>query len=299
MLRHLLPLCLAGCLVPRGVVDAYLDRDGDGERPAEVGGTDCDDADDAVNARAAEVCGNGLDDDCDGAVDDDGIGSGTFYVDADGDGVGDGTAPVRACVAPAGVVTVAGDCDDSEALVKPGLPEDCTDERDNDCDGTVDESDEPPLWWRDLDDDGHGDADWQPIASCAPVAGHTTVGDDCDDRDASSHPGADEVPYDGVDNACDGGNDFDMDGDGAEVHPDFAATPITAAGYPRRPLQFLDCDDLDEAVFPGAEEVFYDGVDADCDGADDFDADGDGHASDAFGGDDCDDTDGDVWVCVE
>ncbi len=49
-----------------------------------------------------------------------------------------------------------------------------------------------------------------------------------------------------------------------------------------------DCDDTDPAVAPGAAETWYDGVDADCDGASDWDQDGDG-ASILEG--DCDDTD--------
>ena len=52
-----------------------------------------------------------------------------------------------------------------------------------------------------------------------------------------------------------------------------------------------DCDDADAAVGPAALEVWYDGLDADCDGASDFDADGDGHDAWIGGGADCDDTD--------
>ena len=37
-----------------------------------------------------------------------------------------------------------------------------------------------------------------------------------------------------------------------------------------------DCDPADSAVYPGATEVWYDGVDADCSGGSDFDQDGDG-----------------------
>ena len=32
-----------------------------------------------------------------------------------------------------------------------------------------------------------------------------------------------------------------------------------------------DCDDSDASVYPGATEVWYDGTDQDCDGADDLD----------------------------
>jgi hypothetical protein len=48
-----------------------------------------------------------------------------------------------------------------------------------------------------------------------------------------------------------------------------------------------DCDDGDAGVFPGAPDPFYDGVDSDCGGNDDYDQDGDGHASDEHGGDYC------------
>jgi Putative metal-binding motif len=48
-----------------------------------------------------------------------------------------------------------------------------------------------------------------------------------------------------------------------------------------------DCDDLDAGVYPGAADTWYDGVDSDCDGADDFDQDGDGVPY----GTDLDDTD--------
>ena len=36
-----------------------------------------------------------------------------------------------------------------------------------------------------------------------------------------------------------------------------------------------DCDDGDPAVNPGSIDSWYDGIDSDCDGADDYDADGD------------------------
>jgi hypothetical protein len=52
-----------------------------------------------------------------------------------------------------------------------------------------------------------------------------------------------------------------------------------------------DCDDDDSTVNPGATEVYYDGVDQNCDGASDYDADEDGDDSDAYGGTDCDDND--------
>ncbi len=98
---------------------------------------------------------------------------------------------------------------------------------------------------------------------------------DCDDADPGVYPDATEIPYDGVDQDCDGMDLKDVDGDG------YAA--VEAGG--------TDCDDEDADVNPGGEEVPYDGVDQDCDGADLLDADGDGYEGEDVGGDDCDDTD--------
>ncbi len=45
------------------------DADGDGDPPIQCNGTDCDDFNPLVSGTATEICGNGVDDDCDGAVD--------------------------------------------------------------------------------------------------------------------------------------------------------------------------------------------------------------------------------------
>ncbi len=101
---------------------------------------------------------------------------------------------------------------------------------------------------------------------------------DCDDSDASIHPSAEETPYDGIDQDCDGLDLTDVDGDGWEG-PEVGGT---------------DCDDEDASVYPGAPDSWYDGVDSDCAGDDDYDQDGDGYQASAYGGQDCNDTDSTV-----
>ncbi len=99
-------------------------------------------------------------------------------------------------------------------------------------------------------------------------------GEDCDDTDSATYPGAGEL-CDGRDNDCDGVVDegYDEDADG-----------YNTCGADR------DCDDLDPTVYPSALEE-CDGVDNNCDGVTDegcapVDADGDGYATP----EDCDDT---------
>jgi hypothetical protein len=59
-----------------------------------------------------------------------------------------------------------------------------------------------------------------------------------------------------------------------------------------------DCDDTHPGVNPGATEIWYDGLDGDCAGDDDFDRDADGFAG-GPGGLDCDDTDATAYPGAE
>jgi len=59
----------------------------------------------------------------------------------------------------------------------------------------------------------------------------------------------------------------------------------------------VDCDDANSEIHPGADEVWYDGVDSDCAGDDDFDQDGDGQQSQTEAdGTDCDDTNPTIFL---
>ena len=182
----------------------------------------------------------------------------------------------------------AADVEEDAAAVSPAASERCNG-TDDDCDGDTDEDSavDAPTWYPDLDADGYGGAASvvscdAPVAvdSCAAPDGYVGDATDCDDDRPATHPDAAEIWYDGVDQACDGGSDFDQDGDGQDA----------ASAGP-------DCDDTDAAAYDGAAEIWYDGVDEDCAGGNDYDQDGDGLVALAEGGDDCDDTDVAVGVC--
>jgi len=99
---------------------------------------DCDDGDPRIHPGADELC-NGVDDDCDGGVDEDYPQErSTWYLDEDGDGWGRDGDQLRSCDQPGGYSAEPGDCDDRDGRVHPAAREPCN-ERDDDCDGQVDE----------------------------------------------------------------------------------------------------------------------------------------------------------------
>ena len=263
----------------------YADLDGDGfgdesngaeacDRPSGsvADASDCDDADEDVWPGAVEYC-NGIDDDCDGLTDeDDAVDPTTWYADLDGDGFGDAEFNVEACSPPDGMIADATDCDDTDPDAWPGAPETCNG-RDDDCDGETDEDDasDASTWYLDADGDGWGDPSGASTACDAPL-GTVAVGDDCDDSSAGVHPDATET-CNGEDDDCDGLTDeddasdastwyLDADGDGYGDAEDTTTACEEPSGYV---ADREDCDDTDEDIHPGADEVCG-GGDEDCDG---------------------------------
>jgi len=243
----------------------------EGDYTATVDG-DCDDGDEHVSPNATETC-NGVDDDCDGQVDEgfDQDGDGWTTCEGDCDDANSDVHPGSTEVCNAtdddcdavvdegfdqdgdGWTTCAGDCDDDDQDIHPDA-EDLCDGLDNDCDGTVDQD-------YDADQDG-----WSRCAG------------DCADGRAWVNPDAEET-CNLVDDDCDGRIDepWDLDGD----------------GHPRcdNPAFASDCDDDDPATYPGAPEL-CDGIDNTCDGElDEVEADADADGWRTCDGD-CDDLDG-------
>jgi len=119
---------------PGECVDSFeicecADADRDGYRDASCGGDDCEDFIPSVNPEGIEEC-NGLDDDCDGTVDE--------PFDFDGDGY-----------ATCGDVP---DCNDGNQTIHPGATDLCGDGVDQDCSGS-----DLPCDCPDADGDGHAD----------------------------------------------------------------------------------------------------------------------------------------------
>jgi len=236
----LAPVELRGNACSTASGDLY-DQDSDGYS---VCGADCDDSDPGVRPGAHEVC-NGIDDDCDGIVDE-----GTDCYDDDGDGQTENE----------------GDCHDGDEDIYEGAPEDPGNGIDDDCDGIVDSG------AADLDSDGYGESggdcdEYDPTTypgapeladgvdnDCDGIIDEGTLAydddedgssedeGDCDDTDATVYVGAAEDggagtnDGDGKDNNCDGTVDegtlaYDDDGDG-----------FTENGG--------DCDDSDAGISP-------------------------------------------------
>ena len=161
------------------------DDDGDGycEAPpclnTENTEIDCDDTNVDIAPYAEEVV-NGLDDDCDGIIDE-----GTAVYDDDGDGF---------CESPP-CVNAKGrgsDCDDDDWSINPDEVEDCATEADDNCDGQYNEENAYGCvdFYYDNDSDGYGIRGamqcWCDVGAW-PYTGIDN--NDCYDNNANAYPG--------------------------------------------------------------------------------------------------------------
>ncbi|MGJ5642164.1 pectinesterase family protein [Formosa sp. S-31] len=172
-----------------------IDNDNDGYSADE----DCDDLNALIYPGAEEIC-DGLDNNCDGQIDE-GYTPSIFYADLDGDGYGDLFAATELCSPTNGYVSNALDCNDQNNSIHPEAQEIC-DGIDNNCNGIIDEGFEKSTYFADNDGDGFGDPE-SAVDLCVPWTGYVSNSLDCDDSNASVHPNAIEI-CDGIDNNCDG-----------------------------------------------------------------------------------------------
>ncbi|MHC4268581.1 MAG: MopE-related protein [Planctomycetota bacterium] len=205
---------------------------------------DCNDNDASINPAALEVC-DGVDNNCDGQIDE-GVTT-TFYADSDSDGYGDPNATTDACQQPSGYVTDNTDCDDNDVNEHPGQ-----------------------TWYKDSDNDGYSDGTTD-TASCTRPSGYkiaielTATTGDCNDDVLFINPAAQEI-CDGVDNNCNGQIDegvmttyyHDVDTDGYGNPNDTTGACQQPSGYV---TDNTDCDDDDVNEHPN--QTWYKDVDGD------------------------------------
>ena len=226
--------CLPNC------TDADLDGFGQGSG---CYGPDCNDTNSNINAWATEICGDSIDQDCNGA--DLPCPANCNDRDKDAFGAGDG------CLGP--------DCNDADPHTNPGARDLPGDDIDQDCDNRILVSScqgrQPPCGNRhfelnrncdDRDQDGYGE-------------GTGCLGTDCDDGDPRVNSGRTEICANGKDDDCSNGDRpcvgtgqgqcVDQDGDG-----------FGQGGCPRGNL---DCDDNNQAIHPDARDT-CNGVDDNC-----------------------------------
>jgi len=199
---------------------------------------DCMDGNANENPSATEICGDGIDQDCNGED----LECASECTDLDGDGYGNPASD--------NCLYFEFDCDDDNEAI-PSNYDACGDGIDQDCNG---EDLECAPECTDLDGDGYG----SPASNRCPWPEL-----DCMDENEFVNPQITEICGDSIDQNCDGVdlscNAECIDGDG-----DGYGSPISyQCLYPE-----LDCIDGNSNIHPGATEICGDNIDQDCNGED-------------------------------
>lgn len=191
------------------------------------------------------------------------------------------------------------DCNDNDPSIHPGAADTCGDGIDSDCDGqggglNNDEDldgltlmKEMLLGTSDCDtdsdndglDDGVEDSDKDGIVDAGETnpaifdtdADGSGDGVDCSPRNPLIHPGAVEIPADGIDQNCDGKELCFKDSDNDGYRPDAVSTVTSTDCDCSDDFEAVitdpttDCNDNNPAIYPGSIDL-CDGIDYNCDG---------------------------------
>lgn len=204
--------------------------------------TDCDDNEVRRSPRLTDICGDDIDNDCDGMADNESNNAcgGPCTVQLShqpGEECDNGM--VGPCKRVGKFECTSGSETACNAPIVQGSPEVCGDDVDNDCDGRIDEADavDAITWFQDCDGDGYSPSVQGSVKSCAKPAGFGTCESwtnvipseqtksnwDCDDSRVEYTPGADygDPPQ--------GSTSMDLDCNGVLTPaPDYAERTMTA-----------------------------------------------------------------------
>lgn len=255
--------------------------------PGEIdGGSDCDDTDSDINSGQVELCTDGKDNDCDGDADStDSECESLFDVDNDGFCPGGQDLNDNGNCFDVGENITPFDCNDGDANVNPNAAELCTNNQDDDCDGSTSLTDLDCVGFLDTDGDDYCSVgfDMNGDGDCVDPGEEGGRFIDCDDTRPDIVPAVGgtptaEVCTDGVDNNCDGSTDAfdpecrdhrDLDGDGwCEVGPDLDANGTCTESGEQAGVSDASMRDRvvdDSTIFPGAPENCFDRKDNDQD----------------------------------
>lgn len=168
------------------------------------------------------------------------------------------------------------DCDDDNPDIHPDQAELCNTLDDN-CDGEADEGLATATYYQDKDEDNFGSTVTLMACGGEPPAGYASRSGDCDDKDATINPNAEDL-CDGEDQNCNDevdedaefvtyyeDNDNDNFGDPDQAHDVCDPREALSEGWVDNND---DCNDDEEDVYPNAPEKCND-RDDDCDGVPD------------------------------